>query len=44
MKVGNIPIIWTVMTVTFIRWAEQQLRRDREARTRTPVASIANDA
>lgn len=28
MKVGNIPIIWTVIFVTYLRWYNSQLRDD----------------
>lgn len=29
MKIGNIPIVWTVITVTYLRWFNSQLRLDR---------------
>lgn len=44
MKIGNIPIVWTVITVIYVRWYNRQLRHDRyrqaQRRGRDVLATI----
>ena len=42
MKIGNLPVIWTVMGVIFFRWYESE-RGPARAR-RAPVTSRSGDA
>lgn len=38
MKVGNIPLVWTVMTVVYIRWYKEQLLNDKHRQAQLGAA------
>lgn len=42
MKVGNIPIVWTVITVIYLRWYNAQLREDRHRESQRRGRSAVN--
>lgn len=42
MKVGNLPIVWTVISVVYFRWLNAQMRIDRERTKRRHLPDRVN--